>query len=115
MFSGSVLFIDSRPAGNDPRCTAVRVFGPLVLRTAGELRRVLHDALGSDVQRLDLDLTGVTEADPAGLATLVVAARRLQARPDASSSLRLTGVSRDVAGVMRQLHLFTDQLALLEN
>jgi ABC-type transporter Mla MlaB component len=113
MFTENVLFIDSRPVSHHPRRTAVTVIGPLVLRTAAELRRVLHDALADDVQRLDVDLSGVTDADPAGLAMLVVAARRLQARPDASE-LRLTAISYVCGDVMRRLHLFSDQLASLD-
>ncbi len=113
MFTESVLFVDSRPVSHNPRCTADTVIGPLVLRTAVELRHVLRAALAGGVQRLDVDLSGVTDADPAGLATLVVAARRLQARPD-TSELRLTAISRVCADVMRQLHLFSDQLAALQ-
>jgi anti-anti-sigma factor len=113
MFPDTVLYVDSRPSSHDPRCTAVTVSGPIVLHTAAELRRVLHEALEGDIHRFDVDLSGVTDADPAGLATLVVAARRLQARPD-GGSLRLIAISRICADVMRHLHLFHDQLAKLE-
>ncbi len=112
MLEDKVLIVDVRPAGNTSGCTAINVSGPLVLHTAGEMRHVLHEALAGAVRRLDIDLSGVTDVDPAGLATLVIAARRLQARPD-GHALQLTAVSRVCASTMRRLHLFPQQLAAI--
>jgi anti-anti-sigma regulatory factor len=99
------LQIDCRPS-DDAHALAVTVQGPLVMRASSELRRVLTQALDSGVRRLEIDLSGVTEVDPAGLANLVVAARRLQASREQGGGLHIVAVSGSCADAMRRLHLF---------
>jgi anti-anti-sigma regulatory factor len=104
------LFIHCRPIPGDSAGAFVAVSGPLFLRSAGELRRILTNTLDQGTRRLWIDLGGVTAADPGGLASLVIAARRLQARKN-GDGMKFVDVSAACAEVMRRLHLFTDQVA----
>jgi anti-anti-sigma regulatory factor len=88
---------------NEPRAVNIVVTGPLVLESTSLLRAVLVSALDGGAIEVRLDLGAVSDIDTAGLATLVMAARRLRG----SGVLRFCAMSRICVDTMDQLHLFT--------
>jgi anti-anti-sigma regulatory factor len=81
--------------------------GALVARISTTLSRAVHHAIAPGTRVLELDLTGVTDVDPAGLAPFVVAARRLRGT---NGSVRFIAVSVKCAETMQRLHLFTEAI-----
>jgi ABC-type transporter Mla MlaB component len=84
------------------------VRGALVVRAVGSLLQAVHTALDGGVRRLTFDLRDVTEVDPAGLAPLVIATRRLRA---VGGAVRFVAVSTPCLEVMRRLHVLADAAA----
>jgi anti-anti-sigma regulatory factor len=66
--------------------------------------RRLDGLITAGVTQLDLDLSDVHETDPSGVATLVVAAKRLRGR---RGELRLTSLSDECGRVLRRLHVLS--------
>jgi anti-sigma B factor antagonist len=75
--------------------------GEMTIYRAAELKPLVLDAL-KDHSTLELDLSGVTEMDTAGLQILVLAKQAAQA---AGSSLRLSGHSHAVLDVFELLDM----------
>jgi anti-anti-sigma factor len=84
----------------------VTVTGPLVLSTTPLLHAVLNGALDTGARRIAIDLHEVTDLDTAGLATLIMTARRLRA---CNGSLAFTSLSPDCEALMERLHLFANE------
>lgn len=81
----------------------VTVSGPLILSTTPLLNAVLTSALDCGARRIAVDLRDVSDFDTAGLAALVVAARRLRA---CHGTLTLVALSPDCEALMERFHLF---------
>jgi anti-sigma B factor antagonist len=75
--------------------------GEMTIYRAAELKPLVLDAL-KDHATLELDLSGVTELDTAGLQILVLAKQAAQA---AGSTLRLAGHSHAVLDVFELLDM----------
>lgn len=83
----------------------VRIGGTLCRTDAPAVRRRLDRLIDAGVTCIDLDLGGICDADPAGLATLVIAARRLRG---SHGRLSFTALSDECTRILLRLHLFED-------
>ena len=83
----------------------VAIEGELSIFTAAALRQRLLDAIGA-AGEVDVDLSGVSEIDSAGLQLMVAAAREAAAR---GAGLRFTGHSAAVVDILELCDL-TSQL-----
>lgn len=86
-----------------PAAPIVRVTGELDLASAEAARAVLDGSLGSDVQRVGLDLADLEFLDSSGLAVLLELAARVPVTIDAASPsvrriIEVTGLD-DVLGL----------------
>jgi anti-sigma B factor antagonist len=91
--------------------TSLRIDGDLTIYRAAELKQLLLAPLGEGVT-LELDLSGVTEFDTAGLQLLMLARNTAQA---AGGELKLSAHSPAVIDVLDLLNLtawFGDQLVI---
>jgi anti-anti-sigma factor len=79
----------------------LRIEGEMTIYRAAELRQVLLDALAPPGD-LNIDLSGVTEIDSAGVQLLVAAKKSAQAN---STELHLTGHSAEVLEVLEIFNL----------
>lgn len=89
----------------------LRIEGEMSIYKADELKTTLLSALGKDTT-LEIDLSGVTELDTAGLQLLMLAKKTAQA---AGGDLRLTRHSSVVADVFELLNVgayFDDLLVM---
>jgi anti-sigma B factor antagonist len=82
--------------------TALRLDGELTIYRAVELKAELLEALEAAPAALEVDLSGVSEIDSAGVQLLMLAKRRAQALQRA---LRLVGHSAAVVEVFELLDL----------
>ena len=81
----------------------VDIHGPLDANTAGQLRHRLTDLIdGQGNRHLVLDLRGMTHVDPAGLAVLVHAHKKVQMN---AGDLLLSGASKEVLRVFERAGL----------
>jgi anti-sigma B factor antagonist len=90
---------------------ALRIEGEMSIYRAAELKQILLDALKAS-PTLDVDLSGVTEFDTAGLQLLMLAKKTAQ---QAGGDLRLSAHSPAVVDVLELLNLsawFGDQLII---
>ncbi|HTW20777.1 MAG TPA: STAS domain-containing protein [Mycobacteriales bacterium] len=86
----------------------VRICGTLCRTDASAVRRRLGHLIDAGVTCIDLDLGGIQDADPAGLATLVIAARRLRG---SHGRLSFSALSDESAEILSRLHLFVDDVS----
>jgi anti-anti-sigma factor len=88
----------------------VSLCGPMDARSVNRVRQVMRPLLNDGVRRLDIDLSGITDVEPSGLAAMVLVARQSRAL---QGTVRLLAVSATCAEAMRRRHLFVEQLASL--
>jgi anti-sigma B factor antagonist len=82
--------------------TTLRLDGELTIYRAAELKAELLEALEAAPDALEVDLSGVSEIDSAGVQLLMLAKRRAQA---VQRTLRLVGHSAAVVEVFELLDL----------
>jgi anti-anti-sigma factor len=98
--------------GKDGQGGGLRLDGEWTIYRAGELKARLQAALEAAGAALELDLSGVTELDTAGIQLLMQAKREAQAK---SCQLRLSGHSAAVLEAFELLNLapyFGDPLVM---
>lgn len=96
---------------NEVKAGALRIEGEMSIYRAAELKQALLAPLASGAA-LDVDLSGVTELDTAGLQVLLLAKKAAEAR---QCELRLAGHSPAVLEVFELLNLaayFGDPLVI---
>jgi anti-sigma B factor antagonist len=102
---------DPSPGVEKPGLPVLRIEGELTIYRAAELKQALLDAVAG-AALLEVDLSGVTEIDTAGLQLLMLAKKTAQA---AQRELRLVAHSPAVIDVFELLNLaayFGDPLVI---
>lgn len=89
------------PGNDDPRVTRIDITGELSIFTASALREQFLDALDT-ASELEIDLSGVSEIDSAGIQLMVAAKKEAMSR---EKSLRFTGHSPAVYEVLELFEL----------
>jgi anti-anti-sigma regulatory factor len=105
------LHIRCFPEQSEQGSLQVTICGPLDARSVNQVRRVMRPALHEGVRHVDIDLSGITEVEPAALAAMVLVDRQSRAF---KGTFRLRAVSATCAEAMRRQHLFTEQLGFVE-
>jgi len=91
--------------------TVLRIEGEMTIYRANDIKQQLLDALGQSAN-VEIDLSGVSELDTAGLQLLMLSKKIAQAN---STEFRLTGHSMAVLEVFELLDMasfFGDQLVI---
>ncbi|WP_035608604.1 STAS domain-containing protein [Hylemonella gracilis] len=95
--------------------TMLHITGEMTIYRAAELRELLLQALPQSSGQLDIDLSGVTELDVAGLQVLMAVKREAQARQGDLHLMNHSPAVVDVFEILNVAAFFGDPLVIGES
>ena len=92
----------------EPVADGIRVTGEMTVYTAGQIKQPLLDALVGGSTNIEVDLSGVSEFDTAGLQLLLLIHREALVRGRTLRFAAASGIVREVLRLYGALGLLTD-------